>query len=146
MAFSKAHGLRRAGSRAAIRWALTESIQSRSVSRGVLVDVMQRQFLLAIVLSFLVIYGWQALFPAPKPPRPDQAPQQVTSAPSGTQAPGAQPAETPPTPVEPEAAKPLVAATAEQDVVVESKAVRAVFNTRGGTLRSWKLKDYRDGT
>ncbi len=27
---------------------------------------MQKQFLLAIVLSFLVIYGWQALFPPAK--------------------------------------------------------------------------------
>jgi YidC/Oxa1 family membrane protein insertase len=108
---------------------------------------MQKQFLLAIVLSFLVIYGWQALFP-PKRPQPAQQlpPQQATSAPSGTAASGAQQS----TPVEAETparaeAAPLVAAAADQDVVVENSAVRAVFSTRGAVLRSWRLKNYRDG-
>jgi YidC/Oxa1 family membrane protein insertase len=109
---------------------------------------MQRQFLLAIALSFLVIYGWNAMFPPPKPqpPKPVTSPQTVTSAPSGTAAP---PAQAPPTPeqtVQPELAKPLVAAAAAQEIVVDSPAVRAVFNTRGGTLTSWRLKNYRDGT
>jgi YidC/Oxa1 family membrane protein insertase len=108
---------------------------------------MQKQFLLAIVLSFLVIYGWQALFPPKRTPPPaQQAPQQVTSKPSGTQAPGAQQAAAveaaKPTPVE---AAPLVAATGEQDIVVENPAVTAVFNTRGGVLKSWRLHNYRDG-
>jgi YidC/Oxa1 family membrane protein insertase len=108
---------------------------------------MQKQFLLAIVLSFLVIYGWQALFP-PKRPQPAQQaaqPQQSTSKPSGTAAPGASPAAVEaaqPTTVE---AAPLLAAPAEQDVVVENSAVRAVFSTRGAVLKSWRLRNYRDG-
>ena len=85
---------------------------------------MQKQFLLAIVLSFLVIYGWQALFPPPRKAPPAQ--QQVTAAPSGSQAPGAQQATAveavAPAAVEP-AAAPLVAAAAEQDVIVESPSV-----------------------
>jgi len=107
---------------------------------------MQRQFLLAIVLSFLVIYGWQAMFPPPKPQKPAPAPQEVTSAPSGTAAPAAQAPVTVGQVVEPERTPPLVAASTEQEVVVESSAVRAAFNTRGGTLTSWRLNHYRDGT
>jgi YidC/Oxa1 family membrane protein insertase len=108
---------------------------------------MQKQFLLAIVLSFLVIYGWQALFSPPRKAPPAQ--QQVTTAPSGTQAPGAplaaaaEAAATPP-PVEADAT-PLVAAASEQDIVVENPAVTATISTRGAVLRSWRLKNYRDG-
>jgi YidC/Oxa1 family membrane protein insertase len=105
---------------------------------------MQRQFLLAIVLSFLVIYGWQALFPPPKRPvqqqlaaGPEKSP--TPADPSGTGAPAA----ATPT-VEVEAVAPLVAAAAETDVTVENPAVVAVFSTRGAVLKSWRLKNYRD--
>ncbi len=107
---------------------------------------MQKQFLLAIALSFVVIYGWQVLFPAKRKPLP--APQQVTAVPSSAQAPGAPQAAAAdaaaPIPVEVEAA-PLVAAAAEQDIVVENPAVTATLSTRGAVLRSWRLKNYRDG-
>jgi YidC/Oxa1 family membrane protein insertase len=106
---------------------------------------MQRQVLLAIVLCFLVIYGWQAIFPPPPPQKPASAPGQVTSAPSGTAAPVAQPVGGVEQPAAVSPAAPLVAASAEQDVVVENAFVRGVFTTRGGTLKSWHLKNYRDG-
>jgi YidC/Oxa1 family membrane protein insertase len=106
---------------------------------------MQRQFLLAIVLSFLVIYGWQAIFPPPKPPQPAPAPQKVTSAPSGDAAPAAQTSPAIEPAVEAPPAKPLLAAAAEEDITVESEFVRAVFTTRGGVLKSWRLKNYQDG-
>ncbi len=108
---------------------------------------MDKKFLLAILLCFLVLYGWQALFPPPKPTPPPQAqPQKVTSAPSGNAAPATQPAPTDQTPPAIEqAAKPIVASAAAQDVVVENPFVRAHFNTRGGTLHSWQLLKYQDG-
>ena len=110
---------------------------------------MQRQFILAIVLSFVVIYGWQAMFPPPKKTPPvQQAAQQVTKDPSGAQAPGAQQALAADAAADANAkieAAPLVAASAEQDVPVENAFVKAVFNTRGGVLKSWRLKNYRDG-
>ena len=107
---------------------------------------MDKKFLLAILLCFLVLYGWQALFPPPKPTPPPQAqPQKVTSAPSGSAAPATQPvpADQPPPVVE--QTKPTVASAAAQDVVVENPFVRARFNTRGGTLHSWQLLKYQDG-
>jgi YidC/Oxa1 family membrane protein insertase len=105
---------------------------------------MQKQFLLAIVLSFLVIYGWQALFPPARKAPPAQ--QQVTAAPSGTQAPGAPQAAAAEAaaPIE-VAAAPLVSSGTEQDVVVDTPSVTAIFNTRGAVLKSWRLKNYRDG-
>ena len=110
---------------------------------------MQRQFILAIVLSFVVIYGWQAMFPpAKKTPPVQQAAQQVTKDPSGGQAPGAQQALAADAAADATAkveAAPLVAASAEQDVPVENAFVKAIFNTRGGVLKSWRLKNYRDG-
>jgi len=110
---------------------------------------MQRQVLIAIVLSFLVIYGWQAMFPPPPPPKPSPAPGQVTSAPSGTAAPAAAPTVTgveQPRPAEtPAPAAAVVAATSEQDIEVKSDFVNAVFTTRGGVLKSWRLKKYTDG-
>ena len=52
-----------------------------------------------------------------------------------------------PAPAEPavEASTPVVSAGAEQDIPVENSAVSAVFSTRGGVLKSWRLKNYRDG-
>ena len=107
---------------------------------------MQRQVLLAILLSTLVIVGWQVLFPPQRATPPP--PQQVTSAPSGTAAP---PAQAPPNAAAPvanvEAAKPLVAADAEQDIPVTiGDLVEAVFSTRGATLKSWRLRHYKDGS
>jgi YidC/Oxa1 family membrane protein insertase len=99
---------------------------------------MERQrLLLAIVLSFLVIYGYQVLFPPSRPkPTPPAAP--------GPQAPAevAQPAVEAPS----VSAPPVVASDREQDVAVESDAVHAVFTTRGGVLKSWRLKRYHDTT
>jgi YidC/Oxa1 family membrane protein insertase len=100
---------------------------------------MEKRFLLAIVLSFLVIYGYQALFPPPTP-APSPKPVPSTAAPA---APSTEAAGQAPPPVE---AAPLVAAAREQEIIVESNAVRAVFTTYGAVLKSWRLKNYRDST
>ncbi len=109
---------------------------------------MEKRVLLAVILSFVVLYGYQALFQPPKPaPKPQPAaspatpttpvatPGQPQTVPPSAQAPAAPPA------VETAA---LVADTQERDIRVESDAVTAVFTTRGGVLKSWKLKKYQD--
>nr|MBA2514644.1 membrane protein insertase YidC [Solirubrobacterales bacterium] len=104
---------------------------------------MEKRVLLAVVLSFIVLYGYQAMFPPPAPRSKPVAP----SAPAPI-APGipAQQDSTPttPAPATPPGAAPVVADTTERDVVVESDAVRAVFTTRGAVLKSWRLKKYQD--
>ena len=105
---------------------------------------MEKRVLLAVVLSFVVLYTFQALFlPPPVEQQAAAPPATVEPVPqSSRQAPEAAPGPqaTPPL----EQAQPLVGADSEQEVVVESDAVRAVFSTRGGTLLSWKLKRYND--
>ena len=112
---------------------------------------MERRVLIAVILSFLVLYGYQALFvPAPPPPG-SQAPAQQPAATPGTQAP------TPAAPAAPSAtsapaaiapAAPAAAATVsettERTIVVETATVEATLSNRGGRVVNWKLKEYRD--
>jgi YidC/Oxa1 family membrane protein insertase len=96
---------------------------------------MERRVLLAVFLSFLVIYVYQALMPVPQPVQSRREPSPPAQGPRRQAT--AQPA---PPPLPP----PLVAADREQEIVVETPAVRAVFTNRGGVLRSWRLKHYLD--
>src|SRR5215470_9201972 len=109
---------------------------------------MERRVLLAIFLSFLVLYVYQALVvkPVPKPVNgPDAQTTPAVSTPSSsepvpTPAAPAEAATTPPKPV----AQPLVTDSAERDVQIETQDVIAVFTNRGARLKSWRLKHYRD--
>ena len=110
---------------------------------------MERRVLVAIFLSFLVLYGYQALFVKPVPKRPVATPAAGTSA---TAAPGQAPAAVSPAPkatsaVPPAEAPPataLVGETSERDVRVETGDVIAVFTNRGARLKSWRLKHFKD--
>src|SRR5687768_11437828 len=81
---------------------------------------MEKRVLLAVVLSFVVLYGYQAMFPPPQPqPRPPagQTATAPTTPPAGGAVPGGStmPAEAPqPAAVAP--AAPIVADAAERDV------------------------------
>ncbi len=107
---------------------------------------MEKRVLLAVVLSFMVLYAFQAMFPAPETPTPGAAqPPGAAGAPPPSAPAAAKPdsGAVPPAALEPSAA-PLVADTADRDIVVESDAVRATFTTRAGALKSWRLKKYFD--
>jgi YidC/Oxa1 family membrane protein insertase len=103
---------------------------------------MEKRLLLWVLLSLVILYGYQALFPAPKPvPRP--APSQTAAAPT----PSSAPKPSPPQSAQPAATdaalpEPVVHDTAERDVTVENTEVQATFSTRGGVLKSWRLKRY----
>ena len=107
---------------------------------------MERRVLLAIFLSFLVLYLYQALLPKPAP-APQTAGQsgdraQPTQPPAANNAGGR--GDAPPTPP-PEITPPAVVAdAADRDVTVDSELVSAVFSNRGAVLKSWKLKRFRD--
>ena len=116
---------------------------------------MERRVLLAVFLSFLVLYVYQSLVgpppgaperagdaaPAPAAPPAELAPPPPAApvaalpadrgAPSG--APDPQPSATP---------DPVVADAAPRDVVVESDKFRATFANRGAELVSWQLAEY----
>ncbi len=101
---------------------------------------MERRVLLAIFLSFLVVFVYQSVIMKPVPPpaatAEPPAPQSSTA-----QSPPPEPARPP---VERPVATLLVGESAERDVPVETENVVAVFTNRGGRLKSWRLKHYRD--
>jgi YidC/Oxa1 family membrane protein insertase len=108
---------------------------------------MERRVLLAITLSFAVLFVYQALFVPPVPEQNASAP-----APIAGQPPAASTVTTAtaagsisgPAPVASGVSAPVVGESEEREIVVDTEHVRAVFTNRGGTLRHWQLKQYRD--
>jgi len=110
---------------------------------------MERRVLLAIFLSFLVLYIYQALVVKPVPKPPNGAATTAPSLPeadrpSASSSPAApRPDENAASPAAP-SAPPLVADANERDIHVETRDVIAVFTNRGARLKSWRLKHYFD--
>ena len=101
---------------------------------------MERRVFVAILLSFAVLYGYQALFVPPQKPEvnvvePKERPAQT--APQAT-----------PRVVEQPVAEPEPAAqtseSVEREIVVETATSEVVLTNRGGRVLHWRLKDYRD--
>lgn len=114
---------------------------------------MEKRVLIAVVLSFLVLYLYQS-FLAPPPPKPQPRPVDATATVEGGKAatpgsPAAGPAEQTQPKAEPVAtAAPAPEArigdTEQREIVLDTRTVRAVFTNRGAHLKSWRLKNYRD--
>jgi YidC/Oxa1 family membrane protein insertase len=120
---------------------------------------MEKRVILAVVLSFVVLYAYQAMF-APKPvPRPKAAQTELAKGPAapaagqsaapagspgGAAARAAAPAGSSPAADAAQAAAIEVADTQARDIVIETETVRAVFTNRGAALTSWRLNHYKD--
>jgi YidC/Oxa1 family membrane protein insertase len=112
---------------------------------------MEKRLLVAIFLSFLVLYGYQIFVIKPATERakrqaPASAPAAaanagVAAASAVQPAGGAEPAAAPAVAA---AAAPVVSESTERDIVVDTRVVRAVFSNRGAHLKSWKLKRFLD--
>jgi YidC/Oxa1 family membrane protein insertase len=103
---------------------------------------MERRFFLAILLSFVVLYIYQAMFV----PAPAQPPASTPSA-----SPPAQQAGTPSASVQKNTeampAAPEVPVDGEQqerEIVVDTTTVQAVLTNRGGRVLRWRLKRFQD--
>jgi YidC/Oxa1 family membrane protein insertase len=103
---------------------------------------MERRVLLAIALSFVVLAVFQMLVvppPAPEDPaRNITQPAQVLTAPGAPGNVSAPPASALPP------STPVVGDTEDREVVLETTHVHAVFTNRGGRLKQWHLKNYRN--
>src|SRR5512135_3589767 len=91
---------------------------------------MDNKTLLAIVLSIAVVLGFQYFF-AQKQPQvtaPKQAPAKKEEA--------AKPAAVPTAPETP--------AVEEKEIKVENNLFSAVLSSRGGTIKFWEIKGYKD--
>jgi len=107
---------------------------------------MERRVLLAITLSFLVLFLFQRFVMPP----PASAPRNISGTTAGQAGTGQTPVTSAPAapaaPVAPAAPaiESTVGETNGREIVVENSKVRAVFSNRGGTLLRWILKEYRD--
>jgi YidC/Oxa1 family membrane protein insertase len=105
---------------------------------------MERRVLIAVLLSFLVLYGYQVLMPTP--PEAKQKPVQASktaTAPNASAPSVANPATSVQAERAPGAPSSTPAAPA-RDLVFDNPEVHAVFTTRGAVLKSWQLKKYHD--
>ena len=113
---------------------------------------MERRVLIAVFLSFLVLYGYQTfMVPPPQPPRQPASGQTAESAanapasastPAGSSTPAVEPASPAPA-AAPEAAA-ITTEAAERRIVVNTATVEATLSNQGGRVLSWRLKDYKD--
>ena len=106
---------------------------------------MEKRLLVAILLSFLVLYAYQVFVQKPAMEKARlAAASSSTGVPGGTPGGSAQTASPAAPAPQVVLAAPLVADREERDIVVETRAVRAVFTNRGARLKSWQLKTYLD--
>lgn len=118
---------------------------------------MEKRLILAIVLSFIVLLAFQALFfkqppeqknaevPAQGQAAPKSVPLPAVQSKAAADQPQASPVPPPKTSAgAPTTPLPVVAAQREESVLVETSLFKAVWSNNGGVLRSWKLKRYLD--
>lgn len=102
---------------------------------------MDKRSFIAIILSLAVLFIYHTFFVAPPPPK---QPETVSK-----EAPAAKPVKQDTVPAPEHKTKPkakVAAAPAvipEKEIAVKAKLYHAVFTTKGGTLKSFKLNEYR---
>jgi YidC/Oxa1 family membrane protein insertase len=106
------------------------------------------RILVASLLSMFVIIAWAKFF-APKVPPPSQATKSTATAPAnpGQAPPTASSTNSPPATSMTSATTVPAAAksdTQERTIVVENGLYRVEFSNRGGVVKSWQLKKYKD--
>jgi YidC/Oxa1 family membrane protein insertase len=104
---------------------------------------LERRVLIALFMSFLVLYAYQTFFSKP-PQKPVPATTSIAPEAAGAAAVTAATPEAAGAAAAAAAPAALVGETTERDATIETRHVIAVFTNRGGRLKSWKLKDYRD--
>ena len=113
---------------------------------------MERRVLLAITLSFLVLFLFQRFVMPPPAPMPSNA-----SAPATTPSAASQPitpasqnvsagTQTPQAPSAPQApvAEATVGESSAREFLVETSKVKATFSNHGGVITHWILKEFRN--
>jgi YidC/Oxa1 family membrane protein insertase len=107
-----------------------------------------KRLVIALMLSAAVLILWTVLFPPPAPPKPAAGAVAAPTAPAAGTSTAAAPAPTAAAAPAPERPAPVVAAPiaaqTETLLTVESGLYRATVTNRGGALRAFTLKAYRD--
>jgi len=105
---------------------------------------MEKKLLLAIVLSFVVLFVWTAVFQKPPPPPPETTPDLTTEQ---VQQPvqkilPEQKASPKEIPVQEDFE--AITETREKQIVIETSLFKAVWSNKGAVLKSWRLKEHFD--
>jgi len=109
---------------------------------------MDKRTILAFILSFIILIGWSIIFkpdqkqaPVEKDVRADQKAESVAERQEA-------PSPPPSPPVSQASVKELSVkpAASEKEIVIDTPLYRAVFSNAGPTIRSFKLKQYRETT
>lgn len=103
---------------------------------------MEQRLLLAFLLMGLVLFLTPYFYKAPPPPPKTTAPAKSQTAPASSAAvskaaEAGQAAPAVPMPGQ-------IEASSEQQFIIDTDIYRVTFSNRGGTLRSWILKNYKD--
>jgi YidC/Oxa1 family membrane protein insertase len=107
---------------------------------------MERRYLVALFLCFLVLYVYQLLLPKPAP-TPAATAKPKPQATQSQQLEVENPRKDVPAPTPDESGSPpLVAETIERDIPLETDLVSAVFSNKGAVIKSWKLKHFKDSS
>lgn len=113
---------------------------------------MEKRLLLAIVLSFLILFLYQAVFVKKQPP-PEPSPETTAAL---TQTPEKPPQALQPPPPQKETAAPAeqepvspdifqpVGEQSEESITVNTELYQAVWSNKGAVLKSWRLKEHKD--
>jgi YidC/Oxa1 family membrane protein insertase len=109
-----------------------------------------KRLVLAFALSAAVLIGWTLIFPPPKPvtppvPTPTVLSEAAPAASTGTATAAPASAAAAPVAQAPTVRVPPVAAAAEEDVTIDTALYVARLSNRGGDLRSFVLKRFKDG-
>ena len=106
---------------------------------------MEKRTIIAFVLSFLILIMWSFLF-APKkeqPPQKEESQKKEAVAPPYEAKPTPQPQPSV-APKKQELPPPGPVVEQEKEILVETPLYKAVFSTAGATIKSYKLKNYRE--
>lgn len=106
----------------------------------------EKRVIIAFALSFILLLLWRVEFvktppPSQKPSRESQATTQQAAGKQGSEQAAAKP-EAPKVPPPPQI--PVAVGQQSQDITVENDLYRITFSTRGGVVKSWILKKYKD--
>ncbi|CBE70025.1 MAG: membrane protein insertase YidC [Candidatus Methylomirabilis oxygeniifera] len=102
----------------------------------------QVRALLAVALATVILFGAQFLLPGPKESKESSEPSKQEAVGTATKSPTS-PASKAPGPLERPQVREVVPRAPEREAIVETDVVRAVLTSRGGALKSWRLKSYR---
>ncbi len=111
---------------------------------------MEKRIILAIVLSFLVLILYQAIF-VKKPPQSEVRPEEKIQVEKKPEEKILEKETPPPSKVAQEKkveaeekSFPQIEAQAEEQILLDTSLYYALWSNRGGVLKSWKLKKYKD--